>query len=205
MSFQINVWRLKDTPYQNKQKHFYQFCCSLIIYQYLLQWSIRSKKTKPEWWILRCNMKRCCYCHHRRKYFETVRPLSTPDILIQGRDIGYSVTESWVSRSRDGAPPHISAPTGRCQRRWWRHASRGPRSQVTWPRRPWWIAPLCRQNAANSEASIKMEIEGRPTGWETRVKWEWGGVLWGARGKRWPVRAIKEVVKQREGWPWTCP
>ena len=27
------------------------------------------------------------------------------------------------------------------------------------------------------------------------------GVLWGARGKRWPVRAIKEVVKQREGWP----
>ena len=27
------------------------------------------------------------------------------------------------------------------------------------------------------------------------------GVLWGAQGKRWPVRAIKEVVKQREGWP----
>ena len=127
-------------------------------------------------------MKRCCYCHHMREYFETVRPLSTPDILIQGRDIGYSVTESWVSRSRDGAPPHISAPTGRCQRRWWRHASRGPRSQVTWPRRPWWIAPLCRQNAANSEASIKMEIEGRPTGWETRVKWEWGGsIMGGAR------------------------
>ena len=32
--------------------------------------------------------------------------------------IGYSVTESCVGfGSRDGAPPHISAPTGRCQRR----------------------------------------------------------------------------------------
>ena len=183
------------------------FSCSLIIsYQYLLQWSIRSKKTKPEWWILRCNMKKCCYCHHMREYFETVRPLSTPDILIQGRDIGYSVTESWVSRSRDGAPPHISAPTGRCQRRWWRHASRGPRSRVTWPRRPWWIAPL---SAARTPPIPRPRSKWRlREGPRVRKRGSNGseeGVLWGARGKRWPVRAIKEVVKQREGWPWTCP
>ena len=68
--------------------------------------------------------------------------------------IGYSVTESCVGfGSRDGAPPHISAPTGRCQRRSWRHASRVPsRDHVTTA--AMMNCPKCRQNAANSEASL---------------------------------------------------
>ena len=136
--------------------------------------------------------------------------LSAPAILIHCRCIGYSVTESSVSfgcGSRDEAPPHISAPTGRCQRRWWRHASRAPPARSRdhgghdeLPPMP----PQRRQFWGLTLGEGPWALRGRANVWERGSLGREGGEGGSREG-----RAIKEVVKPRVAvnlpTPLSCP
>ena len=134
---------------------------------------------------------------------------SASDILMHCRCIGYSVTESSVGLGWGvtwrGPSPHISpnwqvsAPLVTSRVTWLY-------PEVTWPRRPWWIAP----NAATTPPILKRphsngwkahdELSGKGRGqMSTREE--------GKRGK--PARAIKEVIKPRVAvnlpTPLSCP